>query len=119
MTMKNLKSPLFEIDPEIMKVVHELTRLGHKSLTVGGAVRDAMLKIEPKDIDIEVYHINYCTLDSILSAFGKTNTVGKVFGIIKFKGHDGAHADFSIPRKPGDGAVRGWRQRGVEFAPGL
>jgi len=41
---------------------------------------------------------NYSTLVSILCSFGKTNTVGKAFGIIKFKGYEGAHADFSIPR---------------------
>ena len=115
MTMKNLMSPLFEVDAEIMRVIHELVRLGHRSLIVGGAVRDALLKIEPKDIDIEVYQINYSTLESILSAFGKTNTVGKVFGIIKFKGHDGAHADFSIPRRENKKGV-GHRGFDIEFS---
>jgi len=63
MTLKKLTSPLVEVDPEIMEVIRELARLGHRALIVGGAVRDALLKIEPKDIDIEVYHIK-CLLNN-------------------------------------------------------
>lgn len=77
----------------------ELAKAGHKVLAVGGAVRDALQGITPKDIDLEVYNITYEQLELILAKYGKTSIVGKAFGIIKFTDKYGGEYDFSVPRR--------------------
>jgi tRNA nucleotidyltransferase (CCA-adding enzyme) len=81
------------------RIVRELDDSGYRALIVGGAVRDALLGHEPKDIDIEVYGINYDALVDFLNAHGRVDLVGKSFGVIKFQAPDGATCDFSIPRR--------------------
>jgi len=83
---------------KIMPVIEELDRLGFKSLVVGGAVRDSLMDVEPKDIDIEVYGINYEQLATFLSEHGEINLVGKSFGIVKFHIDSESDFDFSVPR---------------------
>lgn len=87
------------ISPSVMGVLQKLADSGHKAMVVGGAVRDALLGKDPKDIDIEVYNISYTDLEQFLSKIGKTNVVGKAFGIIKFTDGEGNEFDFSIPRR--------------------
>jgi len=70
-----------------------------KPVIVGGFVRDALLGIKSKDIDIEVYNISsYTKLENILKEFGSINIVGKNFGICKLS-FDNLQLDFSLPRK--------------------
>src|SRR6185312_5184339 len=65
----------------------------------GGCVRDALLGITHKDFDLEVYGVSYEQLEKALSAHGRVDLVGKSFGVIKFSSRDGAHWDFSLPRR--------------------
>ena len=81
-----------------VSAMKELQAMGFNSLIVGGAVRDALMGIAPKDIDIEVYGISYEELEKVLKKHGKTDIVGKEFGVIKFKDQQGNEYDFSIPR---------------------
>ena len=53
---------------------------------MGGAVRDALLGLPPKDFDIEVYGISYERLAGFLSAYGRVDLVGKSFGVVKVLG---------------------------------
>jgi len=64
---------------------------------VGGAVRDELLGLTPKDVDFLVTGIPLEKLSDILKPLGKINEVGKSFGIIKAV-IDGEEYDFSIPR---------------------
>jgi len=67
-------------------------------VVVGGYVRDALLGIASKDIDIEVYSIpSLETLQQILSPYGSVNIVGKSFGVLKMT-IEGYDIDFSLPR---------------------
>ena len=95
-----LDAQLIAMEPAVLPVLKSLKAQGYTSLIVGGAVRDAYMGIEPKDIDIEVYQISYSMLSGILEQYGKVNLVGKNFGVIKFK-PKGAEMeyDFSVPRK--------------------
>ena len=52
---------------------------------VGGFVRDLFLQKQSKDIDIVISNIEINDLEEILSKYGKIDSVGKSFGIIKFK----------------------------------
>lgn len=77
------------------------TLLDHElcPVVVGGYVRDAFLKIDSKDIDIEVFGVETLEeLEQLLSGFGKVNSVGKSFGVLKLQLQD-YEIDFSIPRQ--------------------
>lgn len=68
------------------------------AILVGGFVRDKLLAINSKDIDIEVYGISSFTeLENILQEFGNVNSVGKSFGVCKLQYAD-YDLDFSLPR---------------------
>lgn len=66
---------------------------------IGGSVRDALLGIEPKDIDIEVHELPEIDLLPILARHGRIDQVGKAFGVTKLTAEDGNTYDFSLPRR--------------------
>lgn len=75
-----------------------LQKKGASAVLVGGFVRDWLLGVEVKDIDIEVYNIeNFDAMAEILQPFGPLNFVGKSFGILKLL-FNGYEIDFSLPR---------------------
>ena len=69
---------------------------GGTAYYVGGYVRDKLLHIENKDIDIEVHGIDAITLADILDALGERIAIGESFGIFTLKGYD---IDVALPRK--------------------
>ncbi len=72
---------------------------GFRALVVGGAVRDALLGVDAKDVDIEVYGIGYDRLAEMLSSHGRIDLVGKSFGVINFTAPEGETCHFSVPRR--------------------
>ncbi len=79
-------------------IFDKLNKLGIKPIIVGGFIRDSLVHIDSKDIDIEVYGISsFLELQNILNEFGTVNVVGKSFGVCKlyFEDYD---LDFSFPR---------------------
>jgi tRNA nucleotidyltransferase (CCA-adding enzyme) len=84
------------------QIVRDLRASGFHAVVVGGSVRDALLGLQPKDFDIEVYGMSYDHLAEFLSNRGRVDLVGKSFGVIKFNesGSDSCDTcDFSIPRR--------------------
>ncbi len=77
---------------EIAKKVDE--KGGH-TYFVGGYVRDKMLGLENKDIDIEVHDISIEDLRDILKSLGALKEFGKSFGVFQL---DGYGLDISLPR---------------------
>lgn len=76
----------------------KLNKNSIKPIIVGGYVRDKLLKIDSKDIDIEVYNISsFKKLEDILKEFGSVNSVGKSFGVCKLQ-MGNLELDFSLPR---------------------
>ncbi|MCK4837050.1 MAG: HD domain-containing protein, partial [Candidatus Aminicenantes bacterium] len=72
-----------------------------KVYLVGGTIRDYLLykKINTKqDIDLVVVDHSYEEIEKKLSRYGKTNTVGKSFAVVKFI-RDLVSFDISIPRR--------------------
>ena len=65
-----------------------------RALIVGGWVRDRLLGIDSKDIDIEVYGVPADRLKELLSSFGRVDTVGESFTVYKVQG-----LDVSLPRR--------------------
>ena len=69
---------------------------GGKAYFVGGFVRDALLHLDNKDIDIEVHGISHETLAGILDSLGERITIGESFGVFNLKGYS---LDIAMPRK--------------------
>ncbi|MGH9559698.1 MAG: CCA tRNA nucleotidyltransferase, partial [Bryobacteraceae bacterium] len=59
----------FSLAPILEQIVADLHANGLRALVVGGAVRDALLGLKPKDIDIEVYGIAYDRLAEFLARY--------------------------------------------------
>ena len=64
-------------------------------MLVGGCVRDALMGIEPKDFDLEIYGIEPQKLREILDSFGKVDAVGEAFTVYKL----GDDLDVALPRR--------------------
>jgi tRNA nucleotidyltransferase (CCA-adding enzyme) len=85
--------------PEIIKkIAQEIKNHQGRALLIGGAVRDKVMKLAPKDYDLEIYGLLPDKLRNILRQFGEINQVGMQFGVIKLYSH-GLDIDIAIPRK--------------------
>lgn len=89
----------------IDKLKDAIRPFGGKLYFVGGVVREELLQLTVKDIDIVVTGIERKTFEKILSGFCVVKLVGKSFGVYKcFK--DEYEIDIAFPRKEtstGDG----------------
>ena len=80
------------IEKQIAQLVKEK---GGRTFYVGGYVRDKLLNIENKDVDIEIHGINKEQLQDILKQVGDPISYGKSFGVYSLKGYD---IDIALPR---------------------
>jgi len=71
----------------------------HQAYLVGGCVRDWLLDIPNKDFDIEVFGVSYADLSAALVRWGRTDTVGRSFGVVKLTTGTGRTYDFTVPRR--------------------
>ena len=67
---------------------------GGRALVVGGWVRDQLLGIVSKDIDVEVFGVAEPELASMLAAFGRVEPVGQSFPVYKV-----GTIDVALPRR--------------------
>ncbi|MDR3550134.1 MAG: HD domain-containing protein [Candidatus Babeliales bacterium] len=86
--------------PLVQKIAQQIHQHGGQSLLVGGAVRDLLLGIEVKDLDIEIHKVSLADLETILRMHGPISTVGKSFGVLRLHGLD---IDWSLPRADSSG----------------
>lgn len=100
---------LFDVLKPIISLCQAVSQQGGTCYLVGGSVRDAVLGLKVKDIDIEVHRLTVDRLEQILSAFGLVKVVGKKFGVLRVGSHD---VDWSLPRKDSKG-----RKPEVELDP--
>lgn len=98
-TLQTLSGKNFEPDlpHRLLIIADEIKAAGGRAYLVGGWVRDALLGGNCRDYDIEVYDMEQDALIAILSKFGRTNLVGKAFGVIHLA-MKGLSLDFSFPR---------------------
>ena len=78
------------------KIAYMVCERGGRTFYVGGFVRDKILGIENKDMDIEVHGIEPEVLREILSEVGEPMSYGSSFGVYSLKGYD---IDIAMPRK--------------------
>jgi tRNA nucleotidyltransferase (CCA-adding enzyme) len=67
---------------------------GGRALIVGGWVRDEILGLTPKDLDLEVFGVPSDRLRQLLEPLGRVDTVGESFTVYKV-----GDIDVSLPRR--------------------
>lgn len=87
-----------EIPAPLARILGETPELARAYL-VGGCVRDALAGRPGHDFDIEVFGVGYDQLAKALSRWGRTDLVGRSFGVVKLTTRSGEVHDFSIPRR--------------------
>lgn len=87
----------YNFKPLEKQILDDLAKRGRIYL-VGGIVRDMLLygEVDYHDVDVEVYDIEIDELEKILSKYGRVNTVGKCFGVLKLDVLP--NFDFALPR---------------------
>jgi tRNA nucleotidyltransferase (CCA-adding enzyme) len=86
---------------------------GGRALLVGGVVRDGLLGLAAKDIDVEVFGVAPDRLRTLIEGFGPVNAVGESFTVYKI-----GRVDVSLPRRESK-VGRGHRGFSVEGDPSL
>lgn len=87
--------------PEIIiKIAETIKRENGRMLIVGGAVRDMLLNIPPKDIDIEIYGLEVEKIEELIQSLNpeQLDVAGRSFCVFKTKIND-LELDISIPRR--------------------
>ena len=78
------------------RIAEYVREAGGRTFYVGGFVRDRLLGIENKDVDIEVHGLQPDALYEILERAGHPLSYGKSFGVFALKGED---IDIAMPRR--------------------
>ena len=76
-------------------LARDIAAKGGRAFYVGGVVRDAMMGVDCKDIDIEVYGITPQMLREIIAAHGEPVEKGASFGVLGLRHSD---LDIAMPR---------------------
>lgn len=105
------------IPPELHRILTETVAL-QQAFLVGGCVRDWLLGIPSKDFDIEVFRVSYGDLGSALAPWGRADTVGRSFGVVKLTTPIGNTYDFTVPRRDSKVAP-GHKGFDIEFDPDI
>jgi len=79
-------------------ILKAIVAAGGDPIRVGGCIRDGLLGLESKDVDVEVFGLSADALCVVLRRFGKVSVVGESFGVIKLTTKD-EDFDFSLPRR--------------------
>ena len=77
------------------QIAGQVDRMGGHTYFVGGYVRDEILGIDNKDVDIEIHGITPAQLRGILEELGQLTEVGVSFGVYGLKGYN---LDIAMPR---------------------
>lgn len=105
----------FPLPGELRAMLEAVRAAGGRPRLVGGGVRDWLLGLPPKDVDVEVGGIDFAALQNSLSPFGATDVIGKSFGVVKVRQRaTGREYDFSLPRRE---SKTGKGHRGFAVAP--
>ncbi len=106
-------------EPGLQDALQAMCRLaqhvGGRALVVGGSVRDALLGVPAKDLDVEVYGIAPDELKARLAERFPIDLVGESFGVIKLRG---LPIDVSVPRRESR-IGPGHRDFDVDADPGM
>ena len=106
------------IPPELQRILSQ-TRVLQRAFLVGGCVRDALLgRPHGRDFDIEVFGASYDQLATALAAWGRTDVVGRSFGVVKLNTGSEFTYDFTVPRRDSKVAP-GHKGFEIQFEPDI
>lgn len=106
---------MLQIPSKVLRIIDLLKQSGAKDVfIVGGFVRDFLLGVESKDIDIEVYGCSYSQIINILTPHFHVDLVGQSFGVIKVDNS----IDIALPRRESKNGL-GHKGFSVETVPDL
>lgn len=92
-------SSLVASEPTVSTAAKALEGDGGQVFAVGGAVRDAILGKEPKDIDLMVTGKTPAQVQAVLKSLpGQVITTGKDFGVFRYK-NGGEDVEIALPRR--------------------
>lgn len=91
---------IIEKYPLLPSIVNDIKKAGGRSFLVGGAVRDMILEVPIKDIDIEIHGLSFDKIETILGLYGVVNYIGKSFGVLRL---ERISIDWSLPRLDASG----------------
>jgi tRNA nucleotidyltransferase (CCA-adding enzyme) len=95
------------------RIAEAVRTAGGRALIVGGWVRDRLLGLDSKDIDLEVFGLEAERLRRLLESFGRVEAVGESFQVYKT-----GDIDVSLPRRESK-AGRGHRGFDVTGDPSM
>lgn len=105
------------LPPPARRLAQAIIAAGGRAVVVGGAVRDGLLGLAPKDIDIEAYGLPVDGLQAALETVAKVHAVGKSFGVLKAR-IGGMDIDVSLPRRERK-VGQGHRGFAVDYDPAM
>jgi tRNA nucleotidyltransferase (CCA-adding enzyme) len=86
-------------DADLILVLAAIRSIGGHPMLVGGCVRDTLLGLPVKDIDVEVYGVaDPDKLAAVLAGAGKVTEAGRSFGVFKVRAGE-TEIDVSLPRR--------------------
>ena len=77
------------------RIAERVAEAGGRTYFVGGIVRDWLLGLEVKDVDIEVHGIPVKALQALLDGLGERTEMGASFGVMGLRHYD---IDIAMPR---------------------
>ncbi len=101
--------------PELLKVCQLIKQAGGRAWLVGGSVRDSVMKLPIRDVDLEVFQLEDDQLRAALQAHYKLDFVGQSYGIYKISN---LPVDVGLPRRESK-TGRGHKSFEVVADPGL
>ncbi len=102
-----------DLDQQATRLAQAVRDAGGRALCVGGFVRDRILGLESKDLDIEVFGIPQALLATLLATLGRVEPVGQAFPVFKL-----GTIDVALPRRESK-AGRGHKGFVVEGDPSM
>jgi tRNA nucleotidyltransferase (CCA-adding enzyme) len=90
-----------DLPPGLARLLAALREAGGRPYLVGGAVRDALLRLPLEDWDVEVFGLPADRLEPVLERAGRLDAVGQAFRVYKLAGVVGVRGalDVSLPRR--------------------
>ena len=79
-----------------MRIAQSVKAAGGRAFFVGGYVRDRLMGLSCKDIDLEVYGLAPQKLREVLADFGEVYDRGASFGVLGLRHSD---LDIAMPRR--------------------
>ena len=102
-----------ELEQQARRAAEAVGAAGGRALCVGGFVRDRLLRLDSKDLDIEVFGIPQEQLLALLRTLGRVDPVGQAFPVYKVGG-----VDVALPRRESKSG-RGHKGFAVEGDPSM